>query len=320
MPMETNRSHRLGEDKESVERILETGREARHHRICFLSVQSDDWKRYQQMTGPPAGWLASLNHQSLTKPMTRWKASALHLSLSILTLGTIAGLLVWHWYPPGLFHMAKADKLLGLVAVVDVLIGPFLTLVVYKTGKKTLKFDLTVIALIQIAALGYGLRALWESRPVYLVASTQYFDLVFANEIDPVDLRAAQPEYQRLPAFGARTVGIVVPTDPAAREKALDLALAGKDMQFVPANYRAYREVAPTLLANTPPIALQIERLAPDARAKVKTAIHTSGLAQQDLALVPIYSSRGTAAALLDARDGHFMRPMDVEISTARKN
>ena len=40
---------------------------------------------------------------------------------------------------------------------IDVILGPLLTLLVYKQGKKTLLFDLTVIVLLQISALGYGL-------------------------------------------------------------------------------------------------------------------------------------------------------------------
>ncbi|HEV8692756.1 MAG TPA: hypothetical protein VGQ93_01000, partial [Lysobacter sp.] len=97
--------------------------------------------------------------------MTRWKASAIHLYLSILVLCTIAAILVWRWYPPGLFHMAQADKLLMLIGGVDVVLGPLLTLIVYKQGKKSLKFDLTVIALMQVGALAFGLHTAWQSRP-----------------------------------------------------------------------------------------------------------------------------------------------------------
>lgn len=247
--------------------------------------------------------------------MTRWKASAIHLFLSVLILGTIATLLVWRWYPPGLFHMAKADKLLMLVAMVDIVVGPLLTLIVYKQGKKTLRFDLTVIALIQIAAMVYGLHTMWQSRPVYLVASERYFDLVFANEVDPDDLAAARPEYRALPLAGARTVGIRVPSDPKERERALDLALAGKDMQFVPAYYRPYAAVAPITLAKAIPIDRWLERLGPADRATVVSAARATGKKTEALALVPVYSSRGGAALLLDRNDGRILKPVAVELS-----
>jgi hypothetical protein len=246
--------------------------------------------------------------------MTRWKASAIHLTLSVLVLCTIAAVLVWRWYPPGLFHMANADKLLLIIAGVDVVMGPLLTLIIYKQGKKSLKFDLTVIALLQVAALGFGLRTLWESRPIYFVDSGKYFDLVFANEIDPADLPAAKPQFRTLPMFGARAVGIVVPTDPKEREKALDLALAGKDMQFVPANYLPHEKVVATLLANTPPITLALEKLSAQDRETLQAVVRSTGLPISDLALVPLYSSRGGASLLLDARTGQIIRPVAVAI------
>lgn len=246
--------------------------------------------------------------------MTRWKASAIHLGLSILVLGTIAALLVWRWYPPGLFHMAKADKLLTLVGVVDIVVGPLLTLIVYKQGKKTLRFDLTVIALLQVAAMAFGLYTMWQSRPVYLVASERYFDLVFANEIDPADLASAPPEYRELPLLGPLTVGIVVPTDPEERQKALDLALAGKDMQLVPANYRPYPHVAATVLASAQPINLVMRKLSPADRPQVERAIDATGRPAQDFVLVPTHSSRGSASMLLDSRSGRVIRPLPTVI------
>jgi hypothetical protein len=247
--------------------------------------------------------------------MTRWKASALHLAISILVLGTIAALLVWRWYPPALFHMAKADKLLMLVAMIDLIVGPLLTLIVYKQGKKTLRFDLTVIALIQATAMGYGLYTMWQSRPVYLVASGRYFDLVFANEIDRDQLLRAPPKYRELPTTGARMVGILVPTDQKERERAMDLALAGSDMQFVPSFYKPYAAVIPVTLAKAISIDRWLANVPAADREAIEAAIHTTGKTADKLALVPVYSSRGGAALLLDARNGRVLKPLSVELS-----
>lgn len=63
--------------------------------------------------------------------------------------------------PPGLLEMARAGRLLATLAAVDLVMGPLLTLVEFKPGKKSLKFDLTAIALLQAGALLYGLHAVW---------------------------------------------------------------------------------------------------------------------------------------------------------------
>lgn len=245
--------------------------------------------------------------------MTRWKASFIHLCLSALVIAAFACLIVWRWYPPGLFHMAQADKLLGLLGGVDVVLGPLLTLIVYKQGKKSLRFDLSCIALMQVAALGFGLHTAWASRPVYLVAAADRFTLVFANEIAPADLAAAPKQYRRLPAFGAEAVGIIVPTDPKLREQALMQALAGKDLPLIPAHYRPYSEVAGSIVDEAESARHLAARLSPSGKGALLKAITSAGRAIDDVRVVPIESTRGNAAMLLQG-DGTVIGPMAMEV------
>ena len=51
-----------------------------------------------------------------------------------------------------------------------------------KRGKKTLKMDLTVIGVLQLIALGYGLYIVAQGRPVWLVYNNKYFDVIQAYE------------------------------------------------------------------------------------------------------------------------------------------
>src|SRR4051812_12853702 len=110
--------------------------------------------------------------------MTRWKAAAIHSLISV-AVGLIAGaLLLGLWYPPPYFHAAGAQELILLLVGVDLVIGPLLTLIVFRWGKPGLAFDLTVISLLQAAALVYGLAIVLQSRPVFLVATVDRFVLV----------------------------------------------------------------------------------------------------------------------------------------------
>ena len=77
--------------------------------------------------------------------MTRWRAGFIHLLISLLVVGSVAAYVIYFWYPIPLLPMAKADELLMMVGGIDLIVGPLLTLLVYKQGKKTLKMDLTVI-------------------------------------------------------------------------------------------------------------------------------------------------------------------------------
>lgn len=248
--------------------------------------------------------------------MNRWKASAIHLSLSILVLCMIAAALVWRWYPPGLFHMAQADKLLVLIGGVDVVLGPLLTLIVYKQGKKSLRFDLAVITLMQVGALCFGLHTAWQSRPVYLVGAVDRFNLMFANEIALDELRRAAPEYRGLPVFGPRLVGVIVPEDPVQKEKALLKALAGKDLPANPARYVPYASVTATLVARATPSSRLLAKLPATDREILEDAIEATGNPAEDLITLPIESSRGDATMLL-LRDGTPVRPVAIASFTA---
>lgn len=182
--------------------------------------------------------------------MSRWKASGLHLLASFLIVGGIGITSFLMWFPYGLYHLAGLDRLLLIMFALDLTAGPLLTLVIYKAGKKGLRFDLTVIALCQLAFLSYGLHALWQSRPVFLVASDVRFNLVFANEIDAEQLKLApRPEWRRLSWTGPQLVGVRPPADEKTRQ---DLLLAfmssGIDVDKMPKYYQAFETVAPDLL------------------------------------------------------------------------
>ena len=94
--------------------------------------------------------------------MSRWKAAGIHLSIS-LAIGLLVGALLFGvWYPPPYFHAAGADELILLLVGIDIVLGPLMTLVIFRSGKRGLKFDLTVIGLVCLAC-GLGLLILLSS-------------------------------------------------------------------------------------------------------------------------------------------------------------
>lgn len=140
--------------------------------------------------------------------MSRWRAFFLHLLLSVVVIGSIAFGLFSLWYPPELLGFAKGDRLFLIIAVVDIIVGPLLTLIVFKPDKPSLKLDLGVIGLLQVFFLAVGLWTVWASRPVFLVGGQGYFELVFANQLEQKDLAEAAPGFEGMPWFGPRLVGL----------------------------------------------------------------------------------------------------------------
>ena len=61
---------------------------------------------------------------------------------------------------------------------IDIVAGPLLTLIVYNRAKPELKRDVSVVGLLQLAFLGYGLHTAWVSRPIFLVGAVDRFTLI----------------------------------------------------------------------------------------------------------------------------------------------
>lgn len=106
-----------------------------------------------------------------------------HFTLSLL-IALLALLLVFmFWYPSPLAQAVGVTHLFIMMLAIDVIVGPILGFIVYKEGKITLRMDLTIIILIQVSALLYGLYSIEKGRPVYIVYNVDRFELVRKNEI-----------------------------------------------------------------------------------------------------------------------------------------
>lgn len=110
------------------------------------------------------------------------KAFLIHLVLSGLVIGAFLTAVTQLWYPDVLFGIEDVWEGLRILIPVDAILGPLLTLVLFVPGKKGLKLDLTVIALLQLGALFYGGYTIYQQRPVGYVFVVDRFEVVVASE------------------------------------------------------------------------------------------------------------------------------------------
>lgn len=244
--------------------------------------------------------------------MGRLKAALIHLAISFAVIGSIVLLVIWLWYPPGLLRMTGTPRIMALLAAVDIAAGPLLTLIVYKVGKSSLRFDLTVIAVLQAALLAYGVWTLAKARPVYLVAAETVgrIDLVRAVDIAPEHLAEAPPAYRRLPWTGPRWVAVAVPDTPEGRARALDDFTAGIDLPFRPSYYVPYESVREAMLLRARDVASLQGRL--DGRDGQRLERELARIEPRPRHFLPIASAHGGAVALLDDT-GRVLRVVGVD-------
>jgi hypothetical protein len=174
----------------------------------------------------------------------RLRAAAIHFLLSCAVAACVALVPLHFWYPGVIGKIAGGQHLFLLILGVDVVMGPLLTLVVFNTLKprRELVRDLTVIGLLQLSALVYGLHTLYIARPVAVVHEPGRFRVVAANDVRLEELASARPEYRELSLTGPLFLGTRASSSAEERLSSLDLALKGYDIGQRPSLWRPYSE------------------------------------------------------------------------------
>ena len=236
--------------------------------------------------------------------LTRWKASLIHLGISAtIGIGVIA-LMLLLWYPRPYFSAMGGDTLILLLIGVDVVIGPLITLIIFDPKKKGLKFDLSVIATLQLAALAYGCNVMFVARPVYNVYVVDRFETVAANQVDEASLAKATGEFRSLPLTGPRIITAHEPADPKRQADIVMQAMnGGPDLANLPDLYSAYSESRAQAARKSRPIAELIKRQPGDA-ATIRAFLADAGKAEDAVGFLPMKARNKDMTVLVDKKTG----------------
>lgn len=242
--------------------------------------------------------------------MSRWKAAAIHLSISVLIALTSAAMIFGVWYPSPYDHAAGADTLVLLVLGVDIVLGPLLTLLVYRHGKRGMRFDLCVIALLQAGAFIYGVIVVTQARPVFVVGAIDRFVLVSADSLAPADLaEGSQPEFRSLSWTGPRLVNALRPDNKSERSDLLFSGADGKDIELFPKYYADYATHAAPLLARAHPLDTLTK---PEAPELIDAWLRKHNRQRADVVWLPLVGRSADIVLLLDRQDGRVLGSLPI--------
>jgi hypothetical protein len=143
--------------------------------------------------------------------MTKLRAFLIHLGISLSVFGVLAYLVVKVWYPDFFFITDGGWQGLRLLLGVDLVIGPLLTLIVYQAGKPGLRFDLTVIGMLQVACLAAGVWIVHGERPLAIAYVDGSFFSVTAQSFKEVNVPV--PDLDALPGPYPKWVSVKLPAD-----------------------------------------------------------------------------------------------------------
>jgi hypothetical protein len=176
----------------------------------------------------------------------RLKAFSLHLlaSCSVLTL-TLGGLYLGWYRWPG-WYLAHVAPVIAVMAGVDIVLGPLLTLLIANPAKarRVLARDIALIALVQLIAFTYGTLQLWNGRPLYYTYSVNSLSVVQAYDLDQASVQTARaqkaplaPHWYSLP----RWVWAPLPENSDTADKIVRSAVTGGfDVTAMPQYYRPW--------------------------------------------------------------------------------
>jgi hypothetical protein len=225
-----------------------------------------------------------------------FKAGGVHLILSLFVAALAAALVFGLWYPYPYRELMGGRELFFLVVAVDVVCGPLLTMVLYNPAKPRAELvrDLGLVALIQLAALVYGLHTVMVVRPVYLVFESDRYNAVSAIDIDEEALARVKAPWNELPLWGPKVIGVRGPKDNAENMKSLDLSLQGSEPSARPDWWQTLEVSQPDVLKRAKPMGELRKRHSgnPESTARIESAIKDSGKSEDSIQWLPMTSRR----------------------------
>ncbi|MFI3137362.1 MAG: hypothetical protein QX197_11365 [Methylococcaceae bacterium] len=163
--------------------------------------------------------------------LTRIKAGLIHFCLSLSIFTVIFFILLTLWYPEPYFTASGGWQGLKIVAGIDVVLGPLLTLVIFNPSKsaRELSIDLAIIACFQTAALIWGIFTVYQQRPVAVVFWEDSFMTVAA-----VDLNRFNYPIERLQQFSEAKPPLIYAEKPTTIEGLKQLLAKIRDTKIAP--------------------------------------------------------------------------------------
>lgn len=223
----------------------------------------------------------------LSVEITRTKAFVSHLIFSLAILAVLLHLLTQHWYPGVFFHIDGGWDGLKIVLGCDIVLGPVLTLVVFKPHKKNLWFDLICIFIIQMSALTAGTWIVYKERPIALVyEQDRFFSLTRSNY---TYIKLPVPDLSKFPGSSPKKIFVNLPTDPTNRQALLDQYKASKKLARTDINlYQPLSPNWPQVIKSGGITVDEMIKHFPNNKNEINDWLQSNKRASEDTFLIPI--------------------------------
>lgn len=244
------------------------------------------------------------------KLAARYKITGLNFLISHVLILLFLIFAWFVWFPSPFAEITGFNKTALIIILTNLCLGPLLVFIVFKEHKKHLRLDLSVLAIIQVAAFVFGAYSLYLKHPVYAVFTVDRFTVINAKNATPEKIKNAQLQPSLFSS--PKMVFAKRPDDPDARNKLLFAVLfeGEPDLDQRAEYYEPFKNHLSKVLKRS----IDPEILFPDALAKQKLAdfLVTKGGGIADYGFFPLQGSRNNDFIwVLNRKSGKLMGIID---------
>lgn len=187
-----------------------------------------------------------------TSVKSRFSAAGIHFLASLFLFSILLFIIIYIWYPQPYFSASGGWQGLKIVALVDLVLGPLITLAIFNSNKakKVLAQDLGIIVIIQLAALFYGIHTIYSQRPVAIVFWEGKFSTISAQAMDKQGINT-----NTLQQFSNQSPPLIYAEKPTSVDGLEDLLNVIKTKKIPPTEqlnlYRPIKSFLPNVLEHS---------------------------------------------------------------------
>lgn len=247
----------------------------------------------------------------------RLKASGTHLLISLVMFTIIVSGLIYFCYPWPYYKINGLWQGLRITASVDLILGPLLTMIIFTPGKslRALRFDLVMIALVQLAALIYGVVTLYAQRPYATLFLDRGFQIMRVADF-PKD-RKAWDGLEKLRTASEIHPALIAVRPPQNSEESVQMFVEEMTSKGFPASFMSRLEPVQQHWSQIVQSALALPARLPAAHQKKLDAfLQTHQTTPQKLAFFPLHGSFDACMIVLQRDSGNFVGYLDITPST----
>jgi hypothetical protein len=250
----------------------------------------------------PGGW----------RHFSKRRAFLAHLSISAAVVGTVCLLIFSVWYPEPYFAAKGAWNVLRILVGVDLVLGPLLTLILFKPEKPGLLLDVTMIALVQLCALVYGTTVIFQERPYYVVFAIDRFEILTKNDIEASAVE--NTPFADKPLVGPVLAVAQRPSDVAEYQRLLEETVFGgkPDIERRPEFWSPFTEQRAAVLSRSRSLTELADR-DPMIAERISGLAARLGRDPSDLSAAPVISRADAKTFVIDAKTALPLAVLDID-------